>query len=318
MRDVTAEQIFENIAARPEDPLVWQVLADYLLETGDEGASLARVQLELFKGISNPELIGELAEAMKARARFAFEAYDGNSFISRCGFLVRLQLSARMSPELMREVLSSRAGRTVNHFRFVDDSFRHSWRVFADDGRMLPNHSSPPAHRLRGALEVVTPYLRRCSVDCIARYTPLTMVENVEILEALVERLPASVERVDLALKKQPNIATLISLARRVKVLNLDGTPVFEARALLDGAPDTEIFLGGTGLSPREFEHAKWLADDVGAWLEDRRTGAMIPLTPSNAHGGFDAPALPGVASPLEPFVARVWRRVEVRSSLVE
>lgn len=310
MRDVTSEQIFENIAASPEDPLVWQVLADYLLETGDEGAALARVQLELFKGLSNPELIGELAQAMATRRRFAFEAYEGNSFISQCGFLVRLELSARLSPALMSDVLASRQARTLHHLRFVDDSATYTHRTFGDDGRLLPTSAPPPVRRLRGALEVVTPYLRRCSVDYGARAAPLTMVEHAEVLSALIERLPASVERVDLALTKQPDLAALIRLARRVKVLNLDGTRLFEASQLLDAAPDTDIILGGTGLSPAQVEHprAKWLADDAVAWLEHETTGVVSPLTPSKAHPGYDAPSLGTLAAPLSLQFGGEWK----------
>lgn len=283
MSDATFEAILDGIAASPDEPAVWAVLADHLLEVGDPGAALARVQLELFKGISNPDLIGELAEAMARRPKLPHEAYGGFTASWRCGFVVRLEVSVRMSAEEVREVLEAPAARGLHHLRFVDSS-----RFYASVGLV-----DASAARLRAALESVTPHLRRCSVDCVERYAALTRDESTEVLRALVDLLPPRVERVDLALRNEPPFDVLVALARRVKTLNLDGTRIGDAVPLLDAAPDTELFFGGTGLAPGQVTHgrARWLAPDAAAWLEHVESGVVVPLTPSGVPCGFDAPS---------------------------
>ena len=71
------EALLDGIASRPEEVGVWEVLTDYLLEQDAPGATLARCELELFRGISNPDLLGALSDARARRPRLPFEPYGG-------------------------------------------------------------------------------------------------------------------------------------------------------------------------------------------------------------------------------------------------
>ena len=71
------DALLDGIASQPDDPGVWEVLTDFLLEQDAPGATLARCDLELFRGISNPDLLGALSEARAKRPKLPFESYGG-------------------------------------------------------------------------------------------------------------------------------------------------------------------------------------------------------------------------------------------------
>ena len=289
------DALLDGIAAQPDDPGVWEVLCDYLLEQDDPGATLARCDLELFRGISNPDLLGALSEARARRPKLPFEPYGGYDVLWRCGYVVRLLLSTEVSAAYVAPLLAAPALRGLHHLRFEDRSAR-------DGGRSFVNElGGPPlTPRLTQLCAAVTPHLRRFTLDLEERMMPVLPTELAHVLDALTAGLPRKVERVDLALTQleAPSLEALGALARRVKQLNLDGTRMTRLdpaalRRAVEGAPDCTFFLGGTWRSARELVHPRiqWLAPDVVAWLEHEETGVVVPLTPSSPHDGFLAPS---------------------------
>lgn len=292
------DAVLDGIAARPDEPGVWEVLTDFLLEHDAPGATLARCDLELFKGISNPDLLGTLAEARAQRPRLPFEPLGGFDAMWRCGYVVKLQASTRMPGHQLEQVLRAMALAGLHHLRFEDLSPREGRSTYLElisgDERPLPI-----AQRLAQVCSNVTPHLRRFSLHLERRTLPLLPAELSGALDALAACLPNKVERVDLSVTElgELSVDALIGLARRVKALNLDGTSLTALREpslqrLFEGAPDTTFFLGGTGLSSRKLLHPRveWLAPDAVAWLEDQH-GAYTPLTPERPHDGFESPS---------------------------
>ena len=292
------DAVIDGIAARPDEPGVWEVLTDYLLEHDAPGATLARCDLELFKGISNPDLLGTLAEARAQRPRLPFEPLGGFDAMWRCGYVVKLQASTRMPGHQLEQVLRAHALAGLHHLRFEDTTPREGRSTYLElisgDERPLPI-----AQRLAQICSSVTPHLRRFSLHLERRTLPLLPAELSSALDSLAACLPNKVERVDLSLSElgELSVDALVNLAKRVKLINLDGTKLIALREsslerLFDGAPNATFFLGGTGLSPRKLIHPRveWLAPDAVAWLEDQH-GAYTPLTPERPHDGFESPS---------------------------
>lgn len=316
------DALLDGIAARPDEAGVWEVLTDYLLEQDAPGATLARCDLELFRGISNPDLLGALAEARAQRPKLPFEPYGGFDALWRCGYVVRLQLSTRIPGPHLEQLLAAPALRGLHHLRFEDLTAREGGRAFFEELGGLPI-----AQRMAQLSAAVTPHLRRFSLHLEERAMPLLPPDVSHVLEALTAGLPKKVERVDLAFSElaEPSLEALGALARRVKQLNLDGTkltalsPAAVLR-LVEGAPGCTFFLGGTWRSARELLHPRvqWLAPDVVAWLEHEQTGVVTPLTPTTPHDGFEAPSWRGLARHLRRELLG-WSRVEGRSlTLIE
>ena len=306
--------LLDGIAAQPDDPGVWEVLCDYLLEQDDPGATLARFDLELFRGISNPDLLGALVEARARRPRLPFEPYGGYDVSWRCGYVVRLQLSTEVSAEHVAPLLAENALRGLHHLRFEDRSLREGGRAFINELGGMPL----PA-RLNQLCGVMPSFLRRFSLDLEERMMPVLSAELTRVLNALTAGLPKKVERVDLALTQleAPSLEALGVLARRVRQLNLDGTRLTHLdpaalRRVVEEAPDCTFFLGGTWRSSRELVHPRVqsLAPEVVAWLEHEETGVVIPLTPSSPHDGFFAPAWRQLGRALRRELLG-WSRVE-------
>ncbi len=303
------EAILDGLAARPDDVGVWEVLTDFLLEQDAPGAVLARCELELLRGISNPELLGALAQARARREKLPYEPWGGFGATWRCGFVVRLVLSLKLPPAHVREVLSAPAVRGLHHLVLEDVSGRHAGAGFWNEQGGLGAGEFPTAvaERLRGLLGAVTPYLRRFSLRLEERFMPMLATEQRDVLTALAESLPGNVERVDLSLGALQPFACpgLLNLAQRVRVLNLDGSRLPELpdveliKALV--ATGASICLGGTGLSPRTLTvpGVEWLAPDVTAWLENEAAGWVTPLTPSAKAGGYDAASWPSAGAHL-------------------
>ena len=296
------EALLDGIASRPEEVGVWEVLTDYLLEQDAPGATLARCDLELFRGISNPDLLGALADARSRRPRLPFEPYGGYDAIWRCGFVVRLHLSSRTPGSELTALLAAPALQGLHHLRFEDLSARG--RSLFDELENPQEVLIPMAQQLSVLTSALPRHLRRFSLHLEERSLPLLSHDLSDVLEVLTTGLPRKLERVDLSLAElgEASVDPLIALARRVKVLNLDGTKLTALQEtsvarLLESAPGCTFFLGGTGLSPRELVHprAEWLAPDVVAWLENER-GMFTPLTPSTPHDGFHSPSWPDLA----------------------
>jgi hypothetical protein len=292
------DALLDGIAARPDEPGVWEVLTDYLLEHDAPGATLARCDLELFKGISNPDLLGTLAEARAQRPRLPFEPLGGFDAMWRCGYVVKLQASTRMPGHQLEQVLRAQALAGLHHLRFEDQTpreGRHTYlELISGDERPLPI-----GQRLAQICSSVTPHLRRFSLHLERRTLPLLPADLSSGLDSLAACLPSKVERVDLSLTElgELSLDALIGLAKRVQLVNLDGTKLNAVREaalqrLFESAPTTKFILGGTGLSSRTVIHPRveWLASDALAWLEDQH-GAYIPLTPERPHDGFESPS---------------------------
>lgn len=291
------EAMLDDIAARPDEPGVWEVLTDYLLEHEAPGATLARCDLELFRGISNPQLLEALSAARAERPKLPLESRNDFSALWRCGFVVRLQLTSRYAAESVKSLLGAPALRGLHHLRWQDTTARNE-SIFEGDFQRPPVSIPRRMTELTAAAPL---HLRRFSLRLEGRRRPLPPSELSEVLEVLTAGLPKKVERVDLAMSElaEPPVAPLTALAQRVKALNLDGTSLVGLSAemvlgLVQSAPGCTFFLGGTGLSTRELVHPRvqWLAPDVVASLENE-AGALIPLTPEHAHDGFSSPSWP-------------------------
>lgn len=287
--------ILESLAARPEDVGVWQVLTDFLLENGAPGASLAMCELELMKGISNPDLLGELAHARATREKLPHEPWGGYPATWKCGFVVRLQLNLQSRSGDSPAVLRAGAVRGLHQLVLVDDSGRFDAPLFGTEGEVVPSLSE----RLATLLGAVTPHLRRLSLRIEERFVRPSAEEQRALLRRLLEVLPPRLERVDLALGALHELAVepLLGLITRVGVVNLDGTLLPSSPGLADQLqrPGRQVFLAGTGLSPRTVAAKDWLAPEVGAWLEREDTGALVPLTHATNAEGFEAPAWPAL-----------------------
>lgn len=301
MDSAVPEALLDGIASRPDDPAVWEVLADYLLEQNAPWAMLARGELALLRGISNPELLEEFAQARIERMKLPFEPAENLEPTWRCGYVVKFETSTRTRVSQLVAALRAPALGGLHHFTFHDWTVRESSRTYLDS----VGHEPMPAHqRLATIAGALTPHLRRFSLRLEQR-VPLPPPELSGVLDALTAALPGKVERLDLALLELADVSvdSLSALARRVKVMNLDGTRLSAlTRAsmsrLLGAAPRCTFFLAGTGLSSRELPHPRveWLAPDVEAWLENKR-GAFTPLTPARAHDGFHSPSWPELKS---------------------
>lgn len=311
------DALLDGIAARPDEAGVWEVLTDYLLEHDAPGATLARCDLELFKGISNPDLLGTLAEARSQRPRLPFEPLGGFDAMWRCGYVVKLQASTRMPGHQLEQVLRAQALAGLHHLRFEDQTpreGRHTYlELISGDEKPLPI-----AQRLAQVCSSVTPHLRRFSLHLERRTLPLLPAELSSGLDSLAACLPSKVERVDLSLTElgELSVDALIGLAKRVKQINLDGTKLIalgehSVQRLLDSAPDTTFFLGGTGLSSRKLLHPRvqWLAPDAIAWLEDQH-GGYIPLSADRPLDGFESPSWLGLGHWLKRDLMG-WQKVE-------
>ena len=282
--------ILDGLAARPDDPGVWQVLTDFLLENGAPGASLAMCELELMKGISNPDLLEELARARDQRPALPKEPYGGYPALWRCGFVVRLTLRRSDLKDPITELLRAPAVQGLHMLSLVDEMDRWDGlgRVMETADRFLAE-----------ALEACPPRLRRLFIDFNKRGSPLSGPQQRLFLATLTRLLPPSVQRVDLvfgALHRDAH-APLLELASRVERLNLDGTrlakePTF-LRELLDAG--THVYLGGTGLALDDVTDTpvEWLAPEVAAWVERHDTQEVVPLTPSLTPDGYASPGWP-------------------------
>ena len=298
------DALLDGIAARPDDAGVWEVLTDWLLEQDAPGATLARCDLELFRGISNPDLLGALSDARAQRPKLPFEPYGGYDALWRCGYVVRLQLTSQLPAHQFAPLLAAPALRGLHHLRYEDLSAREGGRAFFE------GLGGPPVSQQMAQLCVaVTPQLRRFTLQLEERVMPLLPSDLSQVFDALAAGLPKKVERVDLSLPElsERSLDSLGALAQRLKQLNLDGTkmtalgPGALAR-MMDAAPGCTFFFAGTWRSPRDLEHprAQWLAPEVVAWLEHEETGVLVPLTPASAHDGFFAPSWPNVARSLK------------------
>ncbi|MFT3712207.1 MAG: hypothetical protein QM817_31570 [Archangium sp.] len=295
--------ILESLAARPDDVGVWQVLTDFLLETGAPGASLAMCELELMKGISNPDLLGELAEARAQREKLPFEPWGGYPALWKCGFVVRMQLSLQSRTSELPAVLKAPAMRGLHHLILSEDSGRTGALLFGTEEERLawPTISQ----RLPTLLGAVTPHLRRLSLRVEERYVPLQAEEQRAALRALLSALPRKLDRLDLALGvlHELSIEPLLELISQVPSVCLDGTrlplsPGFADQ--LQSVSTGHVYLAGTGLSPRNVTAKDWLAPDVKTWLELESTGALVPLTAVATPDGFDSPAWPRLRAYLQ------------------
>jgi hypothetical protein len=290
------DAILDGLAARPDDVGVWEVLSDFLLEQDAPEATLARCDLELMRGISNPELLEQLSEARAKRPKLPHEPWGGFSALWRCGFLVRLTLDSRLSPMQVAAVLRARAAQGLHQLVFEDVTSLTGGLDFSAPVRLavgdLPLTVVSVVRILAGAATV---HLRRLSLRFTQRFVPLLPTEQRDILEALTQTLPPSTRRVDLALGRLDALAVpaLLALAGRLEVLNLDGTALQEPFVESLGAAHATLRLGGTGLSPRALPAPtlQWFSPDVTAWLEREDSGVVFPLTPSTRVEGFDAPS---------------------------
>ena len=266
------DEILARIAAFPDDLSGWQVLTDHLLETGAPDATLALCELELLRGISNPDLIADLAEARRARTRLPYE-----SFLLapqwRCGFLVRATLRLTDLDPDFPQTLSAQPARGLHALTLID----------------------PTEDELRALLRATTPHLRRCSLRLEDRFESIGPTLQRRLLEELFRALPAKVAWLDLSLGEllTDAEAALLALARKVPFLSLDGTRLTNHLEFAATLP-RHVAMGGTGLSPRTAPFVTtWLAPDVEAWLERGPTGEVVPLTPSLGVDGFHAPSWP-------------------------
>jgi hypothetical protein len=316
------DSLLDGIASRPEDPGVWEVLTDFLLEQDAPGATLARCDLELFRGISNPDLLGALVEARAQRPRLPFEPSGGFDAMWRCGYVVKLLASTRGPASHLDQVLRAPALAGLHHLRFEDHTPLEGGHGYYELSSGIEK-PLPIQQQLAQLCTAVTPHLRRFSLHLELRMMPLPPPELTRTLEALASSLPNKVERLDLSLSElgEPSVDALGALAKRVKLVNLDGTTLTALREaslirLFENAPQTTFFLGGTRLSAKQLVHPRveWLAPDAIAWLEDQH-GAYTPLTPERPHDGFEAPSWRGLHHYLKRDLLG-WSRLD--GSLIE
>jgi hypothetical protein len=285
------EEVLDGIASRPDDTSAWEVLTDFLLEHDLPGATLARCDLELMKGISNPDLLGALAQARHERPRLPFEPSSGfDEVLWRCGFVVKFVITDSLDTVRIGSVLQAPALSGLHHLRFED--VPRQWVQRGPESRVT---------RVENALASVTPHLRRLSLMLEPREAA-PADELTRVLSLLAAALPAKPARLDLELGtlREAELALLRPLAQRVAELNLDGTRLdsfsaAELEAIVEAAPNCTFFLAGTGRSEREWSHprVRWMIPEAVAWLEQVKTGVVVPLTPLRSHDYFRAPAWP-------------------------
>lgn len=294
------EALLDGIAARPDDVAVWEVLTDWLLETDAPTATLARCELELLRGISNPDLLEALADARAARPRLPDEQLVATW---RCGFVVRLSLPLNLPLMQSTAVLKAAPVRGLHHLRLEDRSAREGFRSLIEE---LGVFSFELAERLRGLLGAAPPHLRRVSLNVLEHFGPLLPNHVSELIDVLTEALPPRVTQVDLALGElaSPSLEALGRLLSRVESLNLDGTRLSvkaaDVSALLDAAPGHTLFVGGTGQSPRAWTDPRlqWLPPGTVGVLEDD-AGVLVPLCSPPGASGYEALACPEVKTEL-------------------
>lgn len=268
------EAMLDGIAAAPDDAGAWQVLSDWMLEVDHPMASYVRAELELFRGVSNPEYLDDYAEARQATSRRVRELGFGLTW--RCGLVVR----AVVRPDHFREVVPAPELAALHALRLKlgEYAVQSSW---APDVRLV--------------LARVSPRLRTLSLEVDTRHlTPKTVTDLVDACRAR----PARGERLRLCLGRdaaKPVLDGLPALAeagwRRV---SLEGTRVPGVLAawlgpLLDKLPrEFRLVVSGTGLSPDDLQHPalEWLAPDAPAWWEQVDSHATIPV---RADGILDA-----------------------------
>lgn len=303
---VVPDVILESIAARPEDVGVWQVLTDFLLENDAPGASLAMCELELMKGISNPDLLGQLADARAHRPKLPHEPWGGYPAVWKCGFVVRLQLNLQSHRGArLADVLRDPAVRGLNMLVLVDDSGRFGAPLYS-----LPDEPAfkwTVDERVGALLEAAPPFLKRAAIHLEERRGgDVDTSQQSALIKRLINSVPKKLERLDLSMgtlheSAQPH---LIDLARRVPMLNLDGTTLPNNAGWIEQlvTAGQRVFLAGTGLPMKEHEGVvkDWLAPDVRAWVERLDTGALVPLTPTTTSEGYEAPAWPRLRATLQ------------------
>lgn len=293
--------ILDGMAARPDDPGVWQVLTDYLLENEATEAPLARLELDLMLGLSDPDRIGEFAAARALRSKLPGEPYRSYSALWRCGFAVKLKLDLAMPPADLRDALSSRGVQGL-HALTLEDRSTVSRRLGRDDPEPRTLVS-----KLRDVQGVVPRFLRRLSLRLEARPLRDRAVEQRELLETLLELLPPSLTQLDLALGQlEPtSFSAVRALAQKTKALVLDGSPIDPKHVPLvaEWLELTEVFLGGTRLDARipELAAAQWVPPTCRAWLVGEEDGTVTPITEADNRSVFEIIS--------NPLVARWLRR---------
>lgn len=180
-------QLLDGIASRPDDVGVWEVLTDYLLEQDAPGATLARCDLELFRGISNPELLGALAEARAQRPRLPFEPGAGYDALWRCGYVVKLIVTTRMPGSHLEQLLAAPALAGLHHLHFLDTTPREGWRTYLEEVGGGYERPLPTPQRLAQLATAAPPHLRRFSLHLETRMVPLLPVELSRVLELILE-----------------------------------------------------------------------------------------------------------------------------------
>lgn len=303
---VVPDFILESIAARPEDVGVWQVLTDFLLENDAPGASLAMCELELMKGISNPDLLGQLADARAQRPKLPDEPWGGYAALWKCGFVVRLQLSLQSHRfESLPNMLRAPAVRGLHMLVLVDDSGRFGAPLYAMPDE--PAFQWTVDGRVGALLEAAPPFLKRVAIHVEERRGgDVDPSQQSALISRLITSMPKKLERLDLSMGTlhegaQPQ---LLELARRVPLLNLDGTTLPHNPGYVEQlvAAGKHVCLAGTGLPLNEFEGVvkHWLAPDVCASVQRLDTGALIPLTPLTRAEGYEVPSWPNLRGTLQ------------------
>ena len=150
------EAMLDDIAARPDEPGVWEVLTDYLLEHEAPGATLARCDLELFRGISNPQLLEALSAARAERPKLPLESRNDFAALWRCGFVVRLQLTSGYAAESVKSLLGAPALRGLHHLRWQDTTARNE-SIFEGDFQRPPVSIPAPVPVVAQSSGVVPP-----------------------------------------------------------------------------------------------------------------------------------------------------------------
>lgn len=262
------EAMLDGIAAAPDDAGAWQVLSDWMLEVDHPLAAYVRAELELFRGVSNPEYLGDYAEARQALSRRVRELGFGLTW--RCGLVVR----AVVRPDHFREVAAAPelAALPALRLKLGEYAVQSSW---APDVRLV--------------LARVSPRLRSLSLEADPqRLAPQTVTDLVDACRAR----PPHGERLRLCLGRdaaKPVLEGLPALAEAGwRQVSLEGTRVpgvFAARlgTLLEHLPrEFRLVVSGTGLSPGDLQHPalEWLAPDAPAWWEQVDSHATIPVRP--------------------------------------
>jgi len=285
------DAILDDIAARPGDLGAWQVLTDLLLETEDPAAQLALCELELMKGISNPDLLETLARERAARPKLPHEpSWGGFEAQWRCGFLVKLVLDLAPDAGRYAETLGAQRARTLHHLLL---QVREPQLFGVATGE--PRHVGPALAQVLGGAKGV----RRLSLD--AR----SATDQTALLGHLLGAVPPKLGWLDLKLGAlhESLDAVLVELVRRVPLVSFDGTSLAAHVGLAEQlvAAGQRVVLGGTGLSPQTAPFVKdWLAPDATHWLEREADGVVVPLTPHARADGFDCPAWPEVMAGLK------------------